>query len=255
MRHDKLSASMAALVEEFDHQGTAAMLGVARAVPLDATDGDEPPSLFAYVRVEPGAVLPDLPGVRMLTQTGASRTARLSLDGVNALSEHPDVQLITPSATLRPLNDLAGQRTSLPAFKQNSGLTGQGVIVGVVDTGIDAGHPAFAGRIHSIWDQTITGSGWGTTTYGTVLTGATLGVSVDTNGHGTHVAGTAAGSDQVFGGVAPAARLVIVKTNFRTSASAMASATCFTWPINSMFRRSSISVSAAISTRTTAATI
>ncbi|HEU4477495.1 MAG TPA: S8 family serine peptidase, partial [Pyrinomonadaceae bacterium] len=41
-----------------------------------------------------------------------------------------------------------------------------------------------------------------------------LSESKDVNGHGTHVAGIAAGNDGAFGGVAPAARIVCVKTDF-----------------------------------------
>ena len=214
MRHDKLSANMSALVEEFQHQGAAMMMAGPRAVPLAGAEPGATPSVFAFVRVDGNAQLPDLPGVRMLTQTGSSRTALVTLDGVDALSEHESVQLISPSVRLRPLNDLAAQKTGLPAFKQSSGMTGRQVVVGIVDSGIDASHAAFAGRVHSIWDQTITGPGWGTTNYGTVLSGPTLNVSLDTNGHGTHVAGTAAGDDAAFGGVAPDADLVVVKTNF-----------------------------------------
>lgn len=92
------------------------------------------------------------------------------------------------------------------------------MIVGVVDSGIDANHQAFAGRLLSIWDQTISGTGWGTTNYGTILSGATLGVSLDPNGHGTHVAGIAAGKDPTYAGVAPDADMVIVKTDFSNTA-------------------------------------
>ena len=55
-----------------------------------------------------------------------------------------------------------------------SPYTGRGVIVAVLDTGIDAGHDAFAGR--EIVQQDFTGEGDG-----------------DLNGHGTHVAGTIVG--------------------------------------------------------------
>src|SRR5262245_182147 len=191
MRHEKLSAGMSALVEEFEHQGSARMMAAGpRNVPLADAAPAGPPTVFAYVRVEKrDAKIPDLPGVRMLAQTGYSRTALVSLDGLEALSEHGEVQLISPSVQMRPLNDIAAQKTKLPAFKTTSGTSGKNVVVGVVDSGIDSNHPSFAGRIHSIWDQTITGPGWGTTNYGTVLTGSSMSVSRDTNGHGTHVAG------------------------------------------------------------------
>ena len=42
-----------------------------------------------------------------------------------------------------------GLQAKIPAAKQD----GTGVVVGVIDTGIDGGHPAFAGRIAAYWDQ------------------------------------------------------------------------------------------------------
>ncbi|QDT16768.1 S8 family peptidase [Alienimonas californiensis] len=57
-----------------------------------------------------------------------------------------------------------------------SQLTGEGVTVAVLDTGIDRNHPAFAGV--DIVEQDFTGDGNG-----------------DVNGHGTHCAGTIFGRD------------------------------------------------------------
>lgn len=217
MDYDKLSASMAALVEEFQFQGTAMMTSGPRAVPLAGDDPTAPPTVFAYVRCDPEAVIGQIPGVKMHSRRGTVRPALVSLEGLEQLSEHEEVYLISPAVTLKPLNDLAAQKTGLPSFKDRTGGSGRDVVVGVVDSGIDATHPAFSGRIHSIWDQTISGTGWGTTNYGTVLSGSNLPVSSDTNGHGTHVAGIAAGNDAQFGGVAPDATIVVVKTNFLNS--------------------------------------
>jgi subtilisin family serine protease len=63
-----------------------------------------------------------------------------------------------------------------------SALTGAGVVVAVLDTGIDAGHEAFAGK--AIEQKDFTGEGDG-----------------DGNGHGTHCAGT------VFGGTVGGLRI------------------------------------------------
>jgi subtilisin family serine protease len=59
----------------------------------------------------------------------------------------------------------------------NSPFTGAGVTVAVLDTGIDANHPAFAGV--QLVQRDFTGSG----------------SANDTNGHGTHCAGTIFGRD------------------------------------------------------------
>lgn len=69
-----------------------------------------------------------------------------------------------------------------------------GVLVAVVDTGVDASHPALAGRVERAIDL-VGGSGG------------------DPNGHGTHVAGTVAGADAGCGniGVAPDARILPVR--------------------------------------------
>ncbi|MFE6734047.1 S8 family serine peptidase [Microbacterium sp. NPDC057650] len=80
----------------------------------------------------------------------------------------------------------------------DAGLDGTGSKVAVLDTGIDAEHPDFAGRIASSKD--FTNSRYGTD---------------DLIGHGTHVASTVAGtgaaSDGKERGVAPGASLLIGK--------------------------------------------
>jgi len=81
-----------------------------------------------------------------------------------------------------------------------SGATGGGVVVGVVDTGIDVDHPEFAGAIHGRSTDIVTGSA------------ASLG---DVSGHGTAVAGVIAArrNGALAHGVAFDARLLVIRAD------------------------------------------
>lgn len=111
-------------------------------------------------------------------------------------------------------------------------LYGQDILVGIVDTGIDFSHKAFINadnttRIHSIWDQTIReGEGPKWFEYGREFTREEINAALadeeplslistrDDHGHGTFMAGVAAGNEMPeleFSGVAPLSELVVVK--------------------------------------------
>lgn len=126
------------------------------------------------------------------------------------------------------------ERSGIGTVQRNPylALFGRGVIVAVIDTGIDYQHQAFlyndgTTRILSIWDQTIQeGAPPEGYTYGTEYTREHINValksenplsivpSVDTNGHGTAIASVAAGKpslEQSFSGVVPESDLLVVK--------------------------------------------
>lgn len=116
------------------------------------------------------------------------------------------------------------------------GVSGKNVIVGVVDTGIDYTNPLFlnadgSSRIGVIWDQTLETNANSnmqlpTPLYGTIFTKSQIDEALaqenpykvvpsrDENGHGTFMAGIAAGGENTendFVGIASDAEIAVVK--------------------------------------------
>lgn len=80
-----------------------------------------------------------------------------------------------------------------PEVWQNYNIDGSGIVVGHIDTGIAASHPALKGKVLAFKD----------------FTPAAKTEAYDDQGHGSHTAGTIAGSNGL--GVAPGARLIVAK--------------------------------------------
>jgi len=137
-----------------------------------------------------------------------------------------EAEYIEAAKPMSPNNNLADIDTEVTVAQAGTGLPygydGTGVIIGIIDSGIDLTHPAFKSesgdtRVLYLWDQND-GTGTGPTeiesTYGTEYTQSQIDAGTvseeDTVGHGTHVAGTAGGRDSSYSGVAPKASFIIV---------------------------------------------
>jgi subtilisin family serine protease len=142
------------------------------------------------------------------------------------------VSCITPLQTALPVS---GGENSVIEDNGRNRLAGKGVIVAVIDSGIDYSHPDFRNadgttRILALWDQTIPGNPPEGFALGTEYTSEVINLALDQpteqqrnfvcpsrdiSGHGTHVAGIAAGngraSDGRYRGVAFESELLIVK--------------------------------------------
>jgi len=174
------------------------------------------------------------------TAKSAGGRARLVNDGIVSvtmplaqLKRLADEGMIVYAEADKPLRMMLDQSLSaISAPTVHNGdvdgvaYDGAGVIIGIIDSGIDWRHPVFLdsmgnSRILSIWDQTIE-SAQGFSPPSEIADAVGIEClrkdieertcpSKDDMGHGTHVAGIAAGNDDTYGGVAPGAELVVVK--------------------------------------------
>lgn len=112
---------------------------------------------------------------------------------IEALSNNPNVVYITLDNKKEALLNYGSPTINAPTA-WSAGYTGTGVTVAVLDTGIDASHPALSGRVVS-WYDTVNGQ---STAY-------------DDHGHGTHCAGIVGSHDSYYKGVAPSCDLMGVK--------------------------------------------
>jgi subtilisin-like proprotein convertase family protein len=93
----------------------------------------------------------------------------------------------------------------LRANPQFAGFDGSGFSIVVIDTGADLDHRFFGPDLdgNGVSDRIV---------FSFDFNGANDADASDFQGHGTHVAGTAAGNDALLGGMAPGANLIILKT-------------------------------------------
>lgn len=218
MRHEKLSPGLLLAFEDYQREGTRALITQTRSLGIIAPkNAVQPTKSIVFIYCDEDADLRHLLqyGIEVNQDRGTVRTAYLPLNSLDPLSEEALVHRIKPSRKMHLRMDVAAKEVRLPQFKNKSKLTGEKVVIGIVDTGIDPKHPAFAGRILRIWDQILPGPGVKEGAYGAELTKDQLTISQDTEGHGTHVAGIAAASDTIYSGVAPKAELVIVRTDLQ----------------------------------------
>ena len=177
-------------------------------------------------------------GISVVPLLGGYAIVTLPESMLEEYSRRPQIEFIEKPTRLY-FEDLFSKEASCITQVQrdepgNLQLTGRGVLIGIVDSGVDYRHPAFLtadgkSKILRLWDQSIPGNppeGYATGTEYTneeinealflsVQEGRRLVPSEDVSGHGTAVLGVAAGSDFSRGavkrGVAYESDLLVVK--------------------------------------------
>jgi len=195
-----------------------------------------------WVRTRDGGRSLESLGLHPQSDPSPLRSARWTRRELQAAAADPSVESITPvvrcfaalDSSLREIRaDKAHRGHGTPPVYQ--GVTGRGIVIGIVDSGLDLLHGDFrtangASRVLFLWDQTITtnahpahyayGTEW---SMGEINAG--LSTERDDQGHGTHVTGIAVGNGAGTGngqpayryvGVAPEATIISVKSDFMT---------------------------------------
>jgi subtilisin family serine protease len=177
---------------------------------------------------------------------GTVSTVRIPVSAVKIFEGNAAIQRIeayTPHT--KPLNDTMLIQTNTVQVHNGQaplpqGYDGSGIVVGIIDTGIDFTHPDFQdstgkSRINFLWDQSQPsaantpmpynyGQEWTSLQIDSGLAAAHT--DVPFSGHGTHVAGIAVGNGLATGtymGVAPKADIVVVAIDFSSNSSTLIS--------------------------------
>lgn len=234
----KLHPNFHALVAPLAPQLKITHSGVPPEPSTKAADGSD---LYGAIVYSSNPAEIEAAGIRVQARVADFVTVKVRPVELLKLAALSTVRFVQYPEVDYPTLDLSNPETGVnllhAGFIKNTPYRGRGAIVAVFDTGIDWKHLDFRdpndttkSRILFIWDQTIAPQAGESPppgfSYGVEYTkqqiedeldGTPVGFvrQQDTNGHGTHVAGTAAGNGLAFGnkyvGVAPEADLIVVK--------------------------------------------
>jgi len=204
--------------------------------------GREPEEYGVFLEFDGPRAALEAAGLRVGTHVGRTFTARLSREDIPRLWTIQGLKSARLARYVEPLLNVSAfdiradvEHTAVGIPPVYQGRAGQGVLVALIDSGIDFGRPDFkdgAGRtrILAIWDQTDPfGPHPSTFGYGTEISRSQIDGDpgsirqADVDGHGTLVAGILAGSgvatgcnqpDYRYVGIAPLAEIIAIKTDY-----------------------------------------
>jgi subtilisin family serine protease len=178
-------------------------------------------------------------GVEVRGRVGAIASLRVPVGSLEALASLSEVEWLKAARGYRAMNDVSTAAGNVASDDANAafGSKGAGVIVAVIDSGIEWTNADFRNadgttRLIGIWDQTLSdplhpppagfsfGAYYARAAIDAALSAGTGLLTGDGFGHGSHVTGSAAGNGRrtgngvpigTFAGIAPEADLLVVR--------------------------------------------
>ncbi len=165
-------------------------LDVPALLPAERTDRDALTQRLSAASADVTAELPDSVVVERAFDGVPAFVASVDADGLRALKSHPGVRSVTPDREINLALIESARMIRADETRMALGVTGTGVTVAVIDTGIDTDHPDLLDDIAFEQCFILAGCPLG----GTSSSGP--GSAEDDNGHGTRVSGviTSAGN-------------------------------------------------------------
>jgi subtilisin family serine protease len=208
-----------------------------RLARLTQDESQQSSSVSILLTGNPGVISEAIPqlGGHLKNRSGSIFSAIVPVSALLTLANTPGVERIEEGKMqIRQLNDRMLINNKIDLVHQGvsplpQGYNGEGVVMGIIDTGIDFTHPDFQDstgqtRILWIWDHMLGNStntpqpyNYGQEFSAAAINSGNASAHIDQTAHGTHVAGIAAGNgqaDSIFTGAAPKADIIAVSLDF-----------------------------------------